>query len=348
MIRADKELAFMLEYENIAWYEDGKVKILDRRIYPAKVNFVICNKHEEVARAIKDMVTQSGGPYTAAGMGMALAAYESRNMNKKDMLEYLEGAAKTLFTARPTTSSKMKRITDECLLVAKEAMDSGKKIDEELFKLTLNNLNNKYIRIGKTANNLVDMFPDKGTIMTQCFAETIVGLMLKESRKRGKDIKIICPETRPYFQGARLTASVAYDQGFDVTVITDNMPAYTMKKKKVDLFTSAADVITMDGNVVNKIGTFQMAMAADYYDIPYFVTGTPDIGHINTSSIEIEERDESYVLEAMGIKTTMEGVKGYYPAFDITPAKFVSGVVTDKGIFSPYDLNSYFKKKQNR
>lgn len=346
MIRADKDLAFILQYENIAWYESGKVRILDRRIYPAKTEFVICNRYEEVAKAISDMVTQSGGPYIAAGMGMALAAYESKDMTKDKMLSYLEDAGHSLSNARPTTARKMRRVVDECLLVAKAAIESGSKVDEEIFKLTLKNLNDKYIRIGRTANYLVDMFPNKGSIMTQCFAETIVGLMLKESRNRGKDIKIICPETRPYFQGARLTASVAFDQGFDVTVITDNMPAYTMEKKKVDLFTSAADVIAMDGNVVNKIGTFQIAMAADYYGIPYFVTGTPDIGHEKISSVEIEERQESYVLEAMGLRTAMEGVKGYYPAFDITPPNLVSGVVTDKGIFSPYDLKGYFEDKK--
>ena len=345
MIRADKDLAFILQYENIAWYENGRVRILDRRIYPAKVDFVTCHRHEEVAQAIKDMVTQSGGPYIAAGMGMALAAYESKDMNKKDMWDYLKRASLTLSNARPTTSKKMARLVEESLLIAKMAIESGARVDQAIFKLTLKNLNEKYIRIGKTANYLVDMFPNKGTVMTQCFAETILGLMLKESKNRGKDIKIICPETRPYFQGARLTASVALDQGFDVTVITDNMPAYTLMKKKVDLFTSAADVISMDGHVVNKIGTFQIAMAADYYDIPYFVSGTPDFAHDKVSSIEIEERESHYVLEAMGVRTAMEGVKGYYPAFDITPPKFVSGVVTDEGIFSPYDLARYYEIK---
>lgn len=344
MLRADKDLAFMLRYENIAWYEDGQVKILDRRIYPAKIDFVVCKTHREVAEAISDMVTQSGGPYIAAGMGMALAAYEARDMLEEKMIDYLEKAAYTLSHARPTTAKKMERVVDECLKVARHAMQSGKKLDREIFQHTLETLNNKYIRIGKTANYLVDMFPDKGTIMTQCFAETIVGLMLKESKNRGKDIKVICPETRPYFQGARLTASVACDQGFDTTVITDNMPAYTMMSKNVGLFTSAADVISMDGHVVNKIGTFQIALAAHYYGIPYFVTGTPDIGHKKVSSVEIEEREESYVLEAMGVRTAMEGVKGYYPAFDITPPNLVSGVVTDKGIYSPYDLDRYFKK----
>jgi len=341
MERADKDLAFMLQYENVAWYNQGKVRILDRRIYPIKVEFVICHNHKEVAQAIKDMVTQSGGPYMAAGMGMALAAYEVKDKPKNEMIKYLEEAAYTLSHARPTTVKRMELIVNKCLEVAKEAINAGEKVDEAIFNHTLKIVNDGYIRTSKIAKYLVDMFPDKGTIMTQCFAESIVGLMLREAKIRGKDIKIICPETRPYFQGARLTASVAYEQGFDVTVITDNMPAYVLKKRDVSLFTSAADVICMDGHVVNKIGTFQIAMAAHYYGIPYFVTGTPDKGNESISNIVIEERDGSYVLEAMGKKTTMDGVKGYYPLFDITPPEFVSGVVTDKGIFSPYDLKSY-------
>ena len=341
MIRADKDLAFMLQYENIAWYENGAVKILDRRVYPAKKVFVTCKDHKEVAQAIKDMVTQSGGPLTAAGMGMALAAFECQDKNKDEMIGYLEKAAYTLSHARPTTVNRMEVITDDCLEVAKKALENGNRVDEAVFLHTLNQVNNKYIRIGKTASYLVDMFPQKGIIMTQCFGETIVGLMLKEARKRGMDIKVICPETRPYFQGARLTASVAYDQGFDVLVITDNMPAYVMQKEKVDLITSATDVITMDGHVVNKIGTFQMAISAKYHGIPYFASGTPNLKHPTIDTVKIELRDPSYVLEAMGVRTAKEGVNGYYPSFDITPPHLVSGIVTDQGILSPYDLNRY-------
>ena len=344
MIREDKDLAFMLQYENVAWYEDGKVRILDRRVYPRIVRFEVCNNHVEVARAIGDMVTQSAGPYTAAGMGMALAAFEARNMGKEEMLKYLEKAALTLSTARPTTTKRMEIIVNDCLKVARIAMDEGRKLDEAIFLHTLNHTNTRYQRIGKVAVNLVDMFPDKGTIMTQCFGETIVGLMLREAKNRNKEIKVITPETRPYFQGARLTASVAYDQGFDVTVITDNMPAYVMEKKKVDLFTSAADAICLDGYVVNKIGTYQIAIVSKYLGIPYFVTGIPDKGHETIDTVTIEERDPEFVLQAMGVKTAMDGVKGYYPSFDATPPHLVSGVVTDKGIFSPYDLHRYFGK----
>lgn len=347
MIRADQGLAFMLQYENIAWYENGAVKILDRRVYPAQKVFVTCKTHTEVAQAITDMVTQSGGPLTAAGMGMALAAYECQDKNKEEMIQYLEKAAYTLSHARPTTVKRMEIITGDCFSVAKKAIENGDKVDEAIFLHTLNQVNNKYIRIGKTASYLVDMFPKKGTIMTQCFGETVVGLMLKEAKVRQMDIRVICPETRPYFQGAKLTASVAYDQGFDVTVITDNMPAYVMQAKKVDLVTSATDVITMDGHVINKVGTFQIAIAAKYHGIPYFATGTPSPKHPTIETIEIELRDPAYVLEAMGVRTAMEGVKGFYPSFDITPPHLVSGIVTDQGILSPYDLKRYYKGGKN-
>ncbi len=342
MDRRDKDLAFMLKYENVAWYEDGKVMILDRRIYPTKVEFVTCNTHQEVAQAIADMVTQSAGPYTAAGMGMALAAYECRNLGREEMWAYLEKAAYTLSHARPTTANRMVLTTNGCLEAARKAIDEGRPVDEAIFIRTIESLNRRYSTIEVVAEHLVTMFPDKGTIMTQCFGETIVGMMLRVARRRDKDIKLFVPETRPYFQGARLTASVACDMGFDTTVITDNMPAFVMKRNKIDLFTSAADVICMDGHVVNKIGTYQIAISAKYHGVPYFVTGIPDKAHQTIDSVTIEERDPQLVLEARGVKNTLEGVKGYYPSFDITPPHLVSGVVTDKGIFVPYDLHKYF------
>jgi methylthioribose-1-phosphate isomerase len=340
--RFDDDLAFMLRYENVAWYENGKVRILDRRMYPTKIEFVTCSTHQEVAQAIADMVTQSAGPYTAAGMGMALAAFECRDLGRKEMLDYLEKAAYTLSHARPTTANRMVLTTNGCLEAARKAMDEGRPVDEAIFMRTIDSLNRRYSTIEVVAEHLVTMFPDKGTIMTQCFGETIVGMMLRVARKREKDIKLFVPETRPYFQGARLTASVACDMGFDTTVITDNMPAFVMKRNKIDLFTSAADVICMDGYVVNKIGTYQIAISAKYHGVPYFVTGIPDKAHQTIDSVTIEERDPQLVLEARGVKNTLEGVKGYYPSFDITPPHLVSGVVTDKGIFIPYDLNRYY------
>ena len=343
MQRPDKDLAYMLKYENIAWYENGEVRILDRRVYPGKVEFVICRTHQAVAAAITDMVTQSAGPFSAAAMGMALAAYECREKNEAEQRTYLRMAAELMVNARPTTRARMQQVTANCLSASERAFSEGSNVCDAIFAEAVASNDRRYLKVAKIAEHLVDMFPDNGNIMTQCFGETIVGMMLRESIKRKKDIRVFCPETRPYFQGARLTATVVKDMGCDVTVITDNMPAYVMKKEKIDVFTSAADAIFVDGHFVNKIGPYQIAIAAKYHEIPYFVTGAPDIGHPTVDTIKIEQRDPEYVLQAMGVRTAAEGVRGYYPAFDITPPHLVSGVVTDRGVFLPYGLSHYFK-----
>ncbi len=346
MVRADEGVGFLLRYENVAWYEDGAVRILDRRIYPIRTEYVVCKRHEEVAGAIAGMVTQSGGPFLAAAMGMALAAYEVKDRPEAELLAHLEKAAYTLSHARPTTAAKMGRVTERAMDAARRALAAGRtglELVEALRENAVAQVNENYIRYTTIGRLLADKIPRDGTIMTQCFAETVVGTLLRECRERGNAVKVVCPETRPYFQGARLTASVARDMGFDVTVITDNMPGFAMKEKHVDLFTSAADVITLDGHIVNKVGTFQIALAASYWNVPYYVTGSPNPSHPDMSSVVIEERDPLLVMDAMGTRTTMEGVKGWYPAFDVTPPKLCDGVVTEKGIFSPFDLKRYFE-----
>ena len=342
MERQDKDLAFMLQYENIAWYEDGEVRILDRRIYPAQVSFVRCKTYQEVTQAIRDMVTQSAGPFTAAAMGMALAAWECRDKSKEEQLSFLEKASDNISHARPTTVKRMALITGGCLEAAKKALEEGRDTALAIREHAVESNNVRYAKVGKIAEYLVDMIPDKGTVMTQCFAETIVGQMLRVTKERGKKLKMVCPETRPYFQGARLTATVAHDMGFDTSVISDNMPAWYMEKEGVDIFTCAADAICLDGHIVNKIGTYQLAIVAKYMKIPMFVTGAPDKGHPDAASIRIEMRDPEFTLQAMGVRTADQGVKGWYPSFDITPPHLVSGIVTDRGIFSPYDLYRYF------
>ena len=343
MQRADKDLAFMLQYENIAWFEDGAVRILDRRVYPAKTEFVVCRSHTEVAQAITDMVTQSAGPFTAAPMGMALAAYECRELASVKQRAFLAKAADIISNSRPTTARRMKALTDECLKTAYDAIESGADTTQAIVDKTIEMNNERYERINRIAGYLVDKFPQGGHVMTFCFAETIVGMMLRECRRRGIEIKLFCPETRPYFQGARLTATVCRDMGFDVTVISDNMPAFVMKREGIDVFTTAADVICLDGHVVNKIGTFQTAIVAKHFEVPYYVTGAPDFAHPTIDTVKIEFRDPEFVLQAMGVRTAAEGVKGYYPSFDITPPELVAGVVTDLGIYSPYELDRYVR-----
>lgn len=345
MERQDKGLAFMLQYENIAWYEDGEVRILDRRIYPAKVEFVTCRTHVEVAKAITDMVTQSAGPFTAAPMGMALAAWECRDMPADAQMDYLRKASYTISHSRPTTVGRMKLVTEAVLPSAEKALKEGRRVDLAIRDFVVEANNMRYAKIGRCAKHLVDKFPDNGTVMTQCFAETILGMMLKECQSRNKTIRLFCPETRPYFQGARLTATVCSQMGFDTTVITDNMPAFVMAKEHVDVFTCAADAICVDGYVFNKVGTSQIAICAKHFGIPFYVSGAPDVGHPTHDTVTIEMRDPEYSLQAMGVRTAIvgTGVKGYYPAFDMTPPDLISGIATDKGMFSPFELARYFE-----
>ena len=344
MERADKDLAFMLQYENIAWFENGKVRILDRRVYPREKRFVVCETVEEVAKALKDMVTQSAGPYTAAAAGMALGAYLCRGETKEKQLAFMSEAAETIATARPTTVGRMRLITGGALAAFERALEEGRDGPGAINDYLVSANNMRYNKVYKMAQYLCGMIPAHGAVMTQCFGETIVGQMCRVLKEKGKaDVRIFCPETRPYFQGARLTATVCHDMGMDVTVITDNMPAFVMAREGIDVFTSAADAICMDGHVINKVGTYQIAIAAKYHGIPYFVTGAPDQVHPNVKDVPIEMRDPEFVLQAMGVKTAEDGVRGYYPAFDVTPPHLVSGVVTDTGIYAPYDLWRYYE-----
>ncbi len=339
-LRADHGLAFLLQFENVAWYEAGAVRILDRRVFPMETRFVTCRSHREVARAIADMVTQSAGPYYAAAHGMTLAARECRDM--ADPLAFLTDAAYTLSHARPTTASRMEAITAACLAVARQALERGEDVVDALHAYAVNMMETRYRNIDKCALELARRMPQKATVMTQCFAETVVGLMLRDAREMGKEVRLLCPETRPFLQGARLTASVAAQQGHEVTVICDNMPGLLLSQGKADLFTSAADAICMDGTVVNKVGTFPIALCAKEFGVPYYVTGAPDRKKATMDQVTIEYREGDAVLEHQGVRVTAPGVQGLYPAFDVTPARLVTGYVTDRGVFDACSLPRYF------
>lgn len=152
--RADEGLAFMLQYENVAWYDAGEVRILDRRIYPAKIEFVRCKTHVEVMQAIRDMVTQSAGPYTAAAMGMALAAYECREKSADEQLAYLQAADETISNARPTTYKRMKLVCDGCLAAAKLALREGRPVDLAIREHAVNANNRRYSKVNEIAKYL--------------------------------------------------------------------------------------------------------------------------------------------------------------------------------------------------
>ncbi len=343
MIREDYGLGFLLKYENVAWYENGAVRILDRRVYPMKKEYFTARTYEEVAVAIKDMVTQSGGPFSAAAMGMVLASENCKNKSEKEQLAYMKKAVYALSHARPTTSAEMQKTTDACLEKFTELLNNScSNIPEKMFDFAIE-CNNKRYKLNCDAGKfLAAVIPNNSRILTQCFGETAFGGLFRALKEADKTVKIICAETRPFLQGARLTASLASDMGFDTTVITDNMPACSMAEKNIDFFVSASDLITMDGCVVNKVGTMQIALVANYFQVPYFAFGIPCQSHKNADSVVIEYRNPNEILHFAGIKTCLDTVQGWYPAFDITPADLCTGIVTEKGIFEPNDIYKYF------
>ena len=342
MERMDQNMPFLLRYENVAWYENGKVRILDRRVFPTEVRFVECETYQEVRQAIADMVTQSAGPYTAVGMGMALAAWQVRDEAKETQIPFLWQAADDLAHSRPTTANRYGQITFRAAELAKAALEAGKDPVEAIVASTLESLNRRYSTMQIVGNHLARLIPDGGSILTQCFGETIIGTVIRAAREQGKDFRVYCAETRPYLQGARLTSSCFAEMGFETTVLTDNMIAYALEHEGIDLFTSAADTICRDGHIANKIGTFQIAILAKYFGIPYYVTGIPDRDKHTKDDIVIEMRDPEQVLRYRGIRNCLPQVKAIHPSFDIVPPHLISGVVTDKGVYDPCLLDSYF------
>lgn len=342
MERMDNGMPFLLKYENVAWYENGSVRILDRRILP-EISYVECHDYHEVAKAISDMVTQSAGPYTAVGMGMALAAYQCQGLSAQKQKDFLKQASYDLAHSRPTTANRYGKITERALMLAEKAIDALEDPIKAICDDTVESMNRRYSTMQIVGDYLESLIPQNGAILTQCYGETIIGTVIRAAIKNGKNFRVYCAETRPYLQGARLTSSCFAEMGFETTVLTDNMIAYAMQHEGIDLFTSAADSIARDGHIANKVGTFQIAILAKYFGIPYYVTGIPDEDKHSKDDIVIEMRDPEQVLNYRGIKNTLPQVKAIYPAFDIVPPHLISGAVTDKGIYVPYLLNDYFK-----
>ncbi len=338
----DALLPFLLKRDNVARYENGVVFIGDRRKYPFERTFVRCDTVECVARAIEQMVTQGGGPWVAAAFALAMAAREVEGKPPDAIRAHLQKARQRLVNTRPTNTALARRLA-EAMVVADEAISSGE--SAELAILTwLDELRDRiyrdYAKRGRFGADLID---DGDGILTMCFAETAFILSLAMAQQEGKDIRVFTPETRPYLQGARLTAPSIHELGIPVQVIGDSMPAYIMSQGKIQKYFTAADLVTLDGHVVNKIGTFQLAIAAHHHGIPYFVfSWGPDRESPDRDSIIIEERNPSEMKECRGVPTTIPELDAYYPAFDITPPYLVAGVITKYGILSPYDLRRYF------
>ncbi len=336
-------LPHILKRQNIARYEDGCVLIGDRANYPFEKSFVRCQSVEDVAVAIETMVTQGVGPWVSAVHAMAMRAEQLGSETAAHQLAGLETAKTRLAQTRPTNTLIRYRLED-VFGVAKMALDSGQDTTAAILTRITELLDQMYGYYARRARFGADLLADGDGVLTMCFAETSFVLCLALAKRDGKILTAYVPETRPYLQGARLTAPSLHEIGIDVKLICDNMPAALMAEGRIQKYMTAADLITMDGHVVNKVGTFQNAITAQHHNIPYYAFAWGcDRNKPDRASIEIEHRDPADIRACRGVATTTDNIGAIYPAFDITPPELVTGVITRHGVLSPFSLKEGFE-----
>jgi len=321
----------LMRLENNVYLDGGRLVMVDRREIPREIRYVVTRNYKEVAQAIKDMVVQGAGDIAiTAGFGLYLAAREQEDANGNCHPDNLAEAAATLRDTRPT-GFHMAVLLEKALQRVQEETDRASEVILRYLKELLTRQDNVSRATGECAEPLLE---SGDTILTHCFAGAGLLYMLKYAKENGKDIKVICTETRPYLQGARLTSWSISQLGLETILITDNMAAHIMSQGMIDKVFTAADRIAMDGTVANKVGTLQLAIAARFYTIPFYILGYGgvDTRTLRGTDIPIEQRDPKEVLEFQGVAISGEGVKGLYPAFDLTPRDLITGVVTKSGI----------------
>ena len=342
MRRLSDYLPFILKRENIARIEGDRILIGDRRVYPFKREFHRCDTVEEAAVAIEKMVTQGGGPVRVAMTAIRFLAGRIEAGKEPDDPALFHEAKKRLQNTRPTNTT-MARVLDRMVDTVCTALSDGNDPRESAERF-IDEHDTLYERrafaMADTGSALID---DGDGVLTMCFAETSFILTVALALEQGKRIAVYTPETRPYLQGARLTAPCLEEIGADVTLITDNMPAFLMSQGKIQKYMTAVDIAVKGGWVANKIGTYQNAITAAYHGIPYFPFAIdPDLSREGRDSIVIEERDPEEIKKLRDLPITTETMKAYYPAFDIVPPHLIAGIITPRGLVSPYLLDHVF------
>jgi methylthioribose-1-phosphate isomerase len=322
--------------------EQDCVRILDRRIFPFREEFVVCRTYEDVAVAIEEMVTQSGGPFFAASAGLVLAARVAETVaSASDRFALMEAAAARLIKTR-STNNNIRDVIAQMMGVSREYImaDGFASRLEAAMQNAWSERRARSHRLGEFAATLVH---EGDTILTHCWAETSLIDTLAASLRFGKRIQVVCTETRPYLQGSRLTAHSIAEMGIDVTVITDNMAACAMDRGMISRLMTAADRVTLSGHVINKVGTLQLAIAARHYGLPYVaMVQRPDKFAPTPDHVAMEERDGRESLSCLGQPTATPLARGWYPAFDVTPPTLVAAVATSEGVFDPSALRRQF------
>ncbi|MGE5391831.1 MAG: s-methyl-5-thioribose-1-phosphate isomerase [Deltaproteobacteria bacterium] len=334
----------LISLNNTVYLEDGKLVILDRRRFPREKVAVLCCDYEDVARAIEDMAVQGAGDIAiTAGYGLYLAArglgHEQLTRLEKTR-EYMEQARVRLVRTRPTgfhLAALLSRLMDG---LGDDPSDWAEYILSSIQEL----INRQQQRARLTAQRAETLLADGDTVLSHCFPGAALPLMLYFALQNGKEVKLIATETRPYLQGARLTAWVSSELGVPTTLITDNMVAHCMSRGMITKVFTAADRIALDGIVANKIGTLQIALLARHYGIPMHILGygPPDKNTVIGTDIPIEMRDPEEVRHFQGSLITGDKVEAIYPAFDLTPPHLIQSIITDRSIIEPAKINTYW------
>jgi methylthioribose-1-phosphate isomerase len=345
----DAPPALLADRFNTLRYDEDEqaVVVLDRRKYPFQTEYVTLRSVEDVAKAIEDMVIQGGPPLAyVAGLGLAMAARDLDASSTRQAV-YLEQVAKRLLATRPTADD-LNHLIPAALKIAHNALREQR----DPFRATLNYVNGEIQRGNEVARacgvHAARLVHDGDRILTHCIAGAALCWMLWVAKGQGKTVTLIGCETRPYFQGARLTAASAQEMGIAFKLITDGMSAHLMSASQIDKFICAADRITMDGHITNKVGTLAHAIAAHHFGKPFYVLGYdgPDPNTESGADIPIEWRKPDEIFYARGeegtVRTAIHDIDGYYPAFDITPPHLISAICTDRGIFAPHAIRDYF------
>jgi methylthioribose-1-phosphate isomerase len=333
----------------IEWTERGVV-MLDQRKLPSEEVSYTYTDYREVAKAIREMVIR-GAPAigVAAAMGVALGVQKSAAKTIGDLKEEFAVICEALAKTRPTAVDlfwALERMKARFGEVTRAHLDLAE-IRQALIQEAQEVHAEKKATDEAIGRFGAEFMPKEGQVMTQCNAGALatagIGTALGVIRvayQQGSNLHVLVPETRPYLQGARLTAWELHRGGIPLTVITDNMVGHFLKTGKVGAIVTGADRIAANGDTANKIGTYQMAVLAKENNVPFYIAApisTFDLAIPSGEQIPIEERSAAEVTHIQGVRIAPAGVAAAHPAFDVTPNRYIAAIFTERGVAkAPY------------
>ena len=327
-------------------WRDGAVRMIDQRRIPWSLEFVDLHTHEAVAEAIANM-TIRGAPAigAAAAFGLALAAQESVAATMPDLMADLKRAAETLKAARPTAVNLAWAVDKLLALASNDDTASPDILRQKLLHEAQCVADDDVAINRKMGANGATLIQDGFTILHHCNTGALATVdygtalgVVRAAFEQGKQIHVLLDETRPRLQGSRLSAWELDQAGISYDIIPDTASGYFMQKGEIDIALVGADRVAANGDFANKIGTYQIAALAKENNIPFSTvapTSTIDLSLQSGAEIPIEERDKSEVLAPYGNALVPEHFNARNPAFDVTPHRYLSGIVTENGIVRP-------------